>query len=182
MLAAGLIALALSGPIAYSNTAGDLIRAIANASNETTLFAADGATALQALVISPDGKDVLALAAGAEPGLVLVPTTGGPPKPIGSTANADAGSISPDGKIVVFSTADGIYSVAVGGGTPTRLEATPKGAVDSLPQYAPTPVFTVPWSVLLVGLAAAVLISASLGAIAAMIAGRSDAARALRVA
>jgi len=137
MLAAGLIALALSGPIAYSNTAGDLIRANANASNETTLFAADGATALQALVISPDGKNVLALAAGAEPGLVLVPTTGGPPKPIGSTANADAGSISPDGKIVVFSTADGIYRVPVGGGTPTRLEATPKGAVDSLPQYSP---------------------------------------------
>src|SRR5439155_583239 len=126
MLAAGLIALALSGPIAYSNTAGDLIRANANASNETTLFAADGATALQALVISPDSKNVLALAAGAEPGLVLVPTTGGPPKPIGSTANADAGWISwsPDGKSLLYAgdyPTSGLFTVEVAGGNPVQL-------------------------------------------------------------
>ncbi|MGN6796558.1 MAG: hypothetical protein ACTHKS_00250 [Gaiellaceae bacterium] len=54
--------------------------------------------------------------------------------------------------------------------------------VDALPLYAPSPVVIVPWTTLLLGLAAAVLVGALLGAIAVAIAGRSDVAEALRVA
>ena len=137
MLAIGLIALALSGQVAYSNTPGDLLLANATGSGEKTLFKADGATVLQALAISPDGKNVLALASGTPSGLVLVPVAGGAPKPISGAGAADAGAFAPDGKSVVFTTSAGIFSLAVGGGSPKKLAATPDGASDSLPQYSP---------------------------------------------
>jgi Tol biopolymer transport system component len=137
MLAVGLVVLALSGQVAYSNTAGDLLIAGADGSGERTLFAANGSTALQALAISVDGKSVLAVASGDNPGLALVPVAGGDPKAVAGTADADAGAFSPDGKTIVFSKAEGIYTVAVAGGAPKQLEATPDGSTDSLPQYSP---------------------------------------------
>jgi dipeptidyl aminopeptidase/acylaminoacyl peptidase len=137
MLAIGLIALALSGQVAYSNTPGDLLLANATGAGEKTLFTADGSTALQALAISPDGKNVLALASGTPSGLVLVPVAGGTPEPIVGAGQADAGAFAPDGKTVVFTTSVGVFSVAVGGGSPKSLAATPGGAGDSLPQYSP---------------------------------------------
>ena len=137
MLAVGLIALALSGQVAYSNAPGDLLLSDATGSGATTLFQADGATSLQALAVSPDGKNVLALASGDPTGLVLVPVSGGSPKPIDGAQEADGGAFSPDGKSVVFTTSEGIFSLAAGGGTPKQLATTPDGAKDSLPQYSP---------------------------------------------
>ena len=54
--------------------------------------------------------------------------------------------------------------------------------VDALPQYAPPPVFVIPWAALGLGLAAAVAAGGLLGALAVVIAARSDVAEALRVA
>lgn len=137
MLALGLVALALSGQVAYSNTAGDLLLSNTSASAAKTLFKANGTTSLQALALSPDATNVLALASGDPSGLVLVPVAGGTPKPINGAGEADAGAFSPDGKTVVFTTAAGIFSLAVGGGSPKQLATTPAGATDSLPQYSP---------------------------------------------
>ena len=89
---------------------------------------------------------------------------------------ADASALAIEAAAIV------LFAAMVGGAVATAGAGTIVRHVDSLPQYAPAPVFTVPWSVLLVGLAAAVIVAASLGAVAAVIAGRSDAARALRVA
>jgi WD40-like Beta Propeller Repeat len=137
MLAIGLIALALSGQVAYSNTPGDLLLSSATGAAPQMLFEADGATSLQALAVSPDGQNVLALASGDPTGLVLVPVAGGTPKPIAGAGDADAGAFSPDGKTVVFTTSEGIFSLATAGGSPKQLETTPTGASDSLPQYSP---------------------------------------------
>jgi putative ABC transport system permease protein len=54
--------------------------------------------------------------------------------------------------------------------------------VDALPLYAPSPILIVPWTTLGLGLIAAVVAGASLGALAVAIAARSDVAEALRVA
>jgi putative ABC transport system permease protein len=54
--------------------------------------------------------------------------------------------------------------------------------VDALPLYAPSPVLTVPWTTLALGLTVAVLAGAALGAVAVAIASRSDVSEALRVA
>ena len=54
--------------------------------------------------------------------------------------------------------------------------------VDALPLYAPAPTLIVPWTTIALGLAAAVIAGAMLGAIAVAIAARSDVAEALRVA
>ncbi len=76
---------------------------------------------------------------------MLVPAAGGTPVPIAGTVGAQDGSISPDGKLAVFSIAPGgsdtldagIYTVPVGGGTPTSIVATPDNATDSLPVLSP---------------------------------------------
>ncbi|HEX3807772.1 MAG TPA: FtsX-like permease family protein, partial [Gaiellaceae bacterium] len=54
--------------------------------------------------------------------------------------------------------------------------------VDGLPDYAPSAAYVVPWSVLVLVVAAGVAVAALLGAAAVAIAGRSDAAEELRVA
>ena len=54
--------------------------------------------------------------------------------------------------------------------------------VDSLPQYAPSPVLTVPWGTLTLGVACATAVAALLGAAAVALAARSNVAEALRVA
>jgi dipeptidyl aminopeptidase/acylaminoacyl peptidase len=130
VLAALMSAAALASPLAYTNSAGELY--VGNA----RLAAGTGAT-YQALEIAPDGKSVLAVESGETTRVVLVPVAGGDPRPIDGTEDADAASISPDGRTVVFTTPDGVYSVAVAGGTPKQLAATPNGATDSIPEISP---------------------------------------------
>jgi putative ABC transport system permease protein len=80
--------------------------------------------------------------------------------------------------------AGGIVLVAgVVGVAAATASASPIAAhVDALPQYAPTPVFVVPWTTVGLGLGASVLVGAALGGLAVAIAARSDVAEALRVA
>jgi len=137
MLAVGLAALALSGQIAFATNTGDVLVASASATGATTLVHSDDSSSYETLVISPDGKSVLVAVAGDEQQLALVPIAGGPPAGISGTTDALDGSLSPDGKTVVFSTPDGIFTVGVAGGTPKPLVAPPDGAADSLPQYSP---------------------------------------------
>jgi hypothetical protein len=55
MLAVGLVALVLSGQIAYTNGAGDVLTASATGAGSTTLVRSDAASGYASLVISPDG-------------------------------------------------------------------------------------------------------------------------------
>ena len=132
-------------PIAYSDLNGDLFVNTVSAGGESPVFQNDGSASMGALSISPDGKQVLALSSGDDVQLVLVPAAGGTPVPIAGTVGAQDGSISPDGKLAVFSIAPGgsdtldagIYTVPVGGGTPKSIVATPDNATDSLPVLSP---------------------------------------------
>jgi hypothetical protein len=80
--------------------------------------------------------------------------------------------------------AGGIVLIAgvVGAAVATAAASPIAPHVDALPQYAPGPVFVVPWISIALGLGAAVLAGAVLGALAVAIAARSDVAEALRVA
>jgi Tol biopolymer transport system component len=135
---------ATAGKIAYSDVDGDLYVASAQGTGTTTVYESDSDTGMEALAISPDGKQVLAVEYGDESQLVLLPVGGGSPTTISGTDGADSGSFSPDGTQVVFSLADGasslaagIYTVSVSGGTPKRLVTTPANDTDSIPQYSP---------------------------------------------
>jgi hypothetical protein len=75
-----------------------------------------------------------------------------------------------------------LFAAVWGGAVATAAAAPLARHVDSLPQYAPEPVLTVPWSTLGLGLAAAVGAAVLIGAAAAALASRSDVAEALRVA
>jgi putative ABC transport system permease protein len=75
-----------------------------------------------------------------------------------------------------------LFAAVVGGAVATAAAAPLARHVDSLPQYAPPPVLTVPWTTLGLGLAAAVCAALVIGAVAALLASRSDVAEALRVA
>ncbi len=75
-----------------------------------------------------------------------------------------------------------LFAALVGGAVATATAAPLARHVDSLPQYAPAPVLTVPWSTLGAGLAAAVCAAIVIGAAAVVLASRSNAAEALRVA
>jgi len=131
MVAAALMSAAvLASPLAHTNAAGELYVGDAR-------LAADTGATYQALEITPDGKFVLAVESGDTTRVVLVPIAGGDPKPVDGTEDADAASVSPDGKTVAFTTPDGVYSVAVAGGTPKQLAATPDGATDSIPEFSP---------------------------------------------
>ena len=131
--------------VAYSDADGNLYVADGQGANAKTLFQNDGTRSMQALDVSPDGKQLLALSLGDQSQLVLVPLGGGTPAAVAGTDGADFGSMSPDGKQIVFSLNEyssatlgaGIYTVAVGGGTPKRLLATPTSGFDSLPAYSP---------------------------------------------
>jgi dipeptidyl aminopeptidase/acylaminoacyl peptidase len=137
MLAVGLAVLALSGQIAYSSNAGDVLVSAADGAGPTTIVSSDDSSSYQALAIAPDGATVLVAVAGDEQQLELVPVGGGTPAAIAGTTDALSGSFSPDGKSVVFSTPDGLFTVGSQGGTPTALVAQPDGATDSLPQFSP---------------------------------------------
>ena len=130
ILAALAAAAALAAPPAHTDAAGALYVA-------GNRLAADTGATYEALELAPDGTSVLALESSDATRVVLVPLRGGDPQPVVGTADADAASISPDGKSVVFSTADGLFVVAVAGGTPKQLLVTPDGAADSLPEFSP---------------------------------------------
>ena len=75
-----------------------------------------------------------------------------------------------------------LFASVVGGAAVTLAARPIAHHLDSLPQYAPSPVYTVPWTALLIGGAVAVLTAAALGAAAVVVAGRAEAGSALRVA
>jgi hypothetical protein len=75
-----------------------------------------------------------------------------------------------------------LFAGAIGAAVASAAAAPIAHHVDALPLYAPAPVVIFPWTTLALGLAAAVVAGAVLGALAAAIAGRSDVAEALRVA
>jgi putative ABC transport system permease protein len=75
-----------------------------------------------------------------------------------------------------------LFAAVVGGAAATLAARPIARHLDSLPQYAPAPVYTVPWTALLAGGAAAVVTAAILGAASVAIARRADVGSALRVA
>jgi hypothetical protein len=95
---------------------------------------------------------------------------------MGLRARADAAAVA------IEAAGLALLATIVGGGA-AILAADPIARhVDALPQYAPAPVYTVPWTTLLAGGAIAVVAAAVLGAAAVAIAGRADVGSALRVA
>jgi dipeptidyl aminopeptidase/acylaminoacyl peptidase len=121
--------------------AAAFVLASTNASGELSLndqvVAGDNAVSYQALEQTPRGDAVLAIESGEETRLVLVPVGGGDPTPIAGTTDADSGSISPDGRTIVFSTLDGLFVVPAAGGHAVQLVETPVGATDSLAEFSP---------------------------------------------
>jgi hypothetical protein len=95
---------------------------------------------------------------------------------MGFGLRGDAAALALEGAVVL------LFAGVVGGAVATAAAKPIVHHVDSLPQYAPAPVLAVPWTTLGLGLAAAVAAGALLGAAAVLIAARSDAAEALRVA
>jgi hypothetical protein len=95
---------------------------------------------------------------------------------MGLGAGADGAAVALEaGAVVAFA--------ALVGAAAAALAARPiVHRVDSLPQYAPSPVFTLPWSTLLLGGACAVAAAVAIGVVAVAIAARADVAEALRVA
>jgi putative ABC transport system permease protein len=75
-----------------------------------------------------------------------------------------------------------LFAGVVGAVIATAAASPIAAHVDALPQYAPDPVFVVPWDTIALGLAAAALVGAAIGALAVAVAARSDVAEALRVA
>ncbi len=136
--------LAASGPIAYSDSNGNLYVASVEATGTKTLFTGSNSETMQSVAISSDGKQVLALDYGTQTRLVIVPAGGGTATPVRGTVGAASGAFSPDGTHVVFSIPDspgtldpGIYTVSLAGGTPTKVTASPTNATDALPEYSP---------------------------------------------
>src|SRR3954466_15643577 len=140
-----LAVLAATAALAFTSGSGELYVG-------DHFVAGDDSVAYQALELTPGGASVLAIESGEATRLVLmaggggetkpVPGTtgagpGAEPKPVPGTPDADSGSISPDGKTVVFTTLEGVYTVPVAGGTPKELVTTPAGATDSLAEFSP---------------------------------------------
>jgi hypothetical protein len=95
---------------------------------------------------------------------------------MGFTATADAGAVALEAGAIVFFAAIAGAAVAVAAARPITHR------LDSLPQYAPAPVYLVPWHTLIVAVHAATAVAAASGAIATLIAQRSNVSEALRVA
>src|SRR5437868_14538977 len=93
-----------TGPslIAYSDLNGSLYVATTQGTNKTALATSDGTTTMQALDVTPDGKQVLARAYGDEPQLVLVPVAGGAQTVIAGADAPDDGTLPADGTQGVF--------------------------------------------------------------------------------
>lgn len=91
--------------------------------------------------LSPDGKTFAFVRDGQ---IVLMPSSGGWPVTLTSTAGGKSGlSWSPDGSTIAFASAGSIWSVAVSGGAPKRLtfaapgSGDPRTAGDRDPQWSP---------------------------------------------
>jgi putative ABC transport system permease protein len=95
---------------------------------------------------------------------------------MGLGALSDAAAVALEAAVIVLfaALAGGLVAVAAARPITRRL--------DSLPQYAPAPVYVAPWHVLAAAVAAATLVAAVCGALATVIAQRSDVSEALRVA
>jgi hypothetical protein len=94
---------------------------------------------------------------------------------MGLTRRSDTGAVAFEAAIVM------LFAGLLGGGLAALIAHAIVRHVDSLPQYAPGPASVVPWTVLVVGLAIAVVAASFVGAAAAGIARRSNIAEALRV-
>jgi ABC-type antimicrobial peptide transport system permease subunit len=95
---------------------------------------------------------------------------------MGLAAAGDAAALVVEAVTIV------LFAAVVGGAVATAAAAPLARHVDSLPQYAPPPVLTVPWTTLGLGLVAAVAAALVIGAVTVWLASRSDVAEALRVA
>lgn len=91
--------------------------------------------------LSPDGR-MFAMTRNGQ--IALMPSTGGWPATLTSTAGGKSGlSWSPDGRSIAFASNGGIWVVSASGGAPRRLtNATPgpgdpRQAADRQPQYSP---------------------------------------------
>src|SRR5262249_46605920 len=132
------------GSLVFSDGDGIIYLSTLQGTN-AKILSGSGNFALQALAVSPDGKQVLAYDSGVNQQLVLVPTAGGTPTPVDRADGADGGAFSPDGTQIVFSVngnstselASGLYTLPAGGGTPKLIVSTPDDDFDSLPKYSP---------------------------------------------
>jgi putative ABC transport system permease protein len=88
---------------------------------------------------------------------------------------ADAAALSAEAGVIV------LFGGVIGAAAAIATAEPVARHVDSLPQYAPGPAFTVPWSLLAAGLAAALVVTAILAAATTILARRADVAGALRV-
>jgi putative ABC transport system permease protein len=95
---------------------------------------------------------------------------------MGLSRVADEATLALEAAVVVLSAG------VIGGAVAVFCAGPIVHHVDSLPQYAPGPVLVIPWAVLGLWLAVATILTGALGAVAAALARRSDAAGALRVA
>ncbi len=94
---------------------------------------------------------------------------------MGLRSRADTWAVAFEAAIVM------LFAGLLGGGVAALVAQAVVRHVDSLPQYAPGPVSVVPWTVLVVGLAIAVVAGSLVGAAAAVVARHSDVAEALRL-
>jgi dipeptidyl aminopeptidase/acylaminoacyl peptidase len=92
-------------------------------------------------VLSPDGRTFAMTRSGQ---IALMPSSGGWPVTLTSTAGAKSGlSWSPDGRSIAFASQGGIWVVSSSGGTPRRLTnaapgpGDPREASDRQPQFSP---------------------------------------------
>jgi hypothetical protein len=89
---------------------------------------------------------------------------------------ADAGALAIEASLIV------LFAGAIGGAIAIACARAVAPHVDSLPQYAPGPVFVVPWLVVAAGLLGTVIVAAVLAAATAVSTTRAAIAEALRVA
>jgi dipeptidyl aminopeptidase/acylaminoacyl peptidase len=116
----------------------------ANAQSQTHRFTLEDMVAVEPInqaALSPDGKTVALVRASQ---IVLLPSEGGWPVPLTTSAGGKAGlNWSPDGRQLAYTSQGSIWTVAVSGGQPKRLTNTPAGpgdprqAGDRAPQWSP---------------------------------------------
>jgi dipeptidyl aminopeptidase/acylaminoacyl peptidase len=116
----------------------------ANAQSQAHRFTLEDMVAVEPInqtALSPDGKTI-ALVRGGQ--IVLLPSEGGWPVPLTTSAGGKAGlNWSPDGRQLAYTSQGSIWTVAVSGGQPKRHTNTPAGpgdprqSGDRAPQWSP---------------------------------------------
>jgi hypothetical protein len=124
-------------PIAYSDATGDLFTAQSDGSGSARVAAGGPSASFEALDITSDGTSILAIQFGDDRRVVLVSVATGAVRAIAGTTGADAASMSNDGKTVVFSTSQGVYTVDISSGRLAEIVDTPAGATDTLARVSP---------------------------------------------